>query len=235
MIVNYFGKLRNNFVILHLYYIGIVLIVLRIKKINDIMVLQYENTIMIIAGMRKHCWEEVKMDIVIGVIRDNLNGFTFDTIIILIGVINGFIFYFTRKNAKKISDSLKNEQNLSLTTYTPLEVYAVKLQELDKKCKASESSYSLFVSINSMFPLIGILGTIFALMTLVGGEASYATQESFFVALTSTFWGVLFAIIYRLADATVSTIIQSNSDEVTRLKHRDEEKQRKKIYGEEEA
>ena len=174
------------------------------------------------------------MDVVIGVIRENLSGFTFDTIIILIGALNGFIYIFTRINAKKVSDSLTVSQNMSLPIFTPLELGPVKLQELDRRCKAAERSYSLFVSITSMFPLIGILGTVFALMTLVGGEASYATQESFFVALTSTFWGVLFAIIYRFADATVSTRIQSNSDEVTRLKHREEEKQRKKIYGEEE-
>ena len=174
------------------------------------------------------------MDIVIRVILDNLSGFTFDTIIILVGVLNGAIFIFMRMNTKKVSESLNVSLNMSLPIFTPLDLSPKELQHLDKQCKAAERSYSLYVGITSIFPFLGILGTVFSLIMLAGGEMSVAVQESFFVALTSTFWGVFFAIIYRFLDATVSTKIQSNSDEVTRLKHREEERQRKKIYKEEE-
>ena len=172
------------------------------------------------------------MDVVVRVILDNLTGFTFDTIIILIGVMNGLIFIFTRSNTKKVSESLNVSLNMSLPIFTPLDLSPKELQQLDKQCKATEKLYSLYVGITSIFPFLGILGTVFSLIMLAGGDLSNAVQESFFVALTSTFWGVLFAIIYRFLDATVSTKIQSNSDEVTRLKHREEEKQRKKIAGE---
>ena len=172
------------------------------------------------------------MDVVIRVILDNLSGFTFDTIIILIGAVNGIIFIFTRMNAKKVADSLNVSLNMSLPVFTPLDLSPQELQILDKQCKATERLYSLYVGITSIFPFLGVLGTVFSLIMLAGGDMSNAAQESFFVALTSTFWGVLFAIIYRFLDATVSTKIGSNSDEVTRLKHREEEKQRKKIYGE---
>ena len=159
------------------------------------------------------------MNIFFEVISNNLSGFTFDWLIILIGLINAVIFTITKINIKKVSQSLNISQNMSIPTFTP-SLEAKELQELDRLCKNTEQLYSLFVAITSVFALLGILGTVLSLIMLVGGDLTYVTQQSFFTALTTTFWGVLFAIIYRICDARISTKIQNNSDEVTRLKQK---------------
>ena len=159
------------------------------------------------------------MNIFFEVISNNLSGFTFDWLIIIIGLINAVIFTITRMHIKKVSQSLNISQNMSIPIFTP-SLEPKELQDLDRLCKTTEQLYSLFVAITSVFALLGILGTVLSLIMLVGGDLTDVTQQSFFTALTTTFWGVLFAIIYRICDARISTKIQNNSDEVTRLKQK---------------
>ena len=158
------------------------------------------------------------MNIFLEVISNNLRGFTFDWIIIIVGLINLAIFYITKIYMKKVSRSLNISQNMSIPTFTPPSLTPEELQKLDKLSKSTEQFYSLFFAVTSVFTLLGILGTVLSLIMLVGGDLTDVTQQSFFVALTSTFWGVIFAIFYRICDARISTKIQNNSDEVTRLK-----------------
>ena len=157
------------------------------------------------------------MNIFLEVISNNLSGFTFDWLIIIVGFINAVIFTVTKIHIKKVSQSLNISQNMAIPIFTP-SLTPKELQDLDRLCKTTEQLYSLFVAITSVFALLGILGTVLSLIMLVGGDLTDVTQQSFFVALTSTFWGVVFAIIYRICDARISTKIQNNSDEVTRLK-----------------
>ena len=159
------------------------------------------------------------MNIFFEVISNNLSRFTFDWLIIIVGLINAVIFTVTKVYIKKVSQSLNISQNMSLPTFTP-SLEPKELQDLDRLCKTTEQLYSLFVAITSVFALLGILGTVLSLIMLVGGDLTDVTQQSFFVALTSTFWGVVFAIIYRICDARISTKIQNNSDEVTRLRQK---------------
>ena len=42
-------------------------------------------------------------------------------------------------------------------------------------------------------------------------------QENFFAALTSTFWGLVFAIAFKLCDAFLSSRMEDNDKNVTLL------------------
>ena len=61
--------------------------------------------------------------------------------------------------------------------------------------------YSLFTTFISVFPLWGMFGTVISLLSLnMGGDLS-AVQENFFTALTSTAWGIIFAILFKVLNA----------------------------------
>lgn len=64
------------------------------------------------------------------------------------------------------------------------------------------SLYSLFVNLTGIFPLLGILGTVISLLGMVGDMTN--VQDNFYGALTSTFWGLVFAIIFKFLDGIIS-------------------------------
>ena len=67
--------------------------------------------------------------------------------------------------------------------------------------------YSLYENITGIFPLMGILGTVISLIpmvNLVGTE----TTNLFFSALTSTFWGIVFAIVYKALNGWLAAEIE---------------------------
>ena len=69
--------------------------------------------------------------------------------------------------------------------------------------------YDLFSNFTTMFPLLGMLGTVVSLIMMTDSINTAAT-ESFFAALTSTFWGIVAALIFKGLDALVSYKIEDN-------------------------
>ena len=69
--------------------------------------------------------------------------------------------------------------------------------------------YALYYNITTMFPLMGMLGTVISLIPMVNSLGTESTGL-FFSALTSTFWGIVAALIFRLSDASVSYKIEDN-------------------------
>ncbi len=79
--------------------------------------------------------------------------------------------------------------------------------------------YTLFVTLISIFPLLGMFGTVTALLGLdLSGEAAVASARGgFFNALTSTTWGIIFAIIFKIVNAVISSSVENNINLVTEL------------------
>ena len=69
--------------------------------------------------------------------------------------------------------------------------------------------YSLFVTMISIFPLLGMFGTVRGLlmMDFVAGNIEFM-KHNFFSALTSTAWGIIFSIIFKMVYALVSNKIE---------------------------
>ncbi|MGN0614755.1 MotA/TolQ/ExbB proton channel family protein [Ruminococcus flavefaciens] len=63
--------------------------------------------------------------------------------------------------------------------------------------------YTIFITIITVFPLLGMLGTVSSLLVIdtSSSEALSNAQESFFSALSSTFLGIIFAISFKILNA----------------------------------
>lgn len=69
--------------------------------------------------------------------------------------------------------------------------------EFNKKC----SWHGVLVQCIPVFPLLGILGTVAGLMLQLQAEGMDAVMQSLDVALETTFWGLIFAIILKVVEA----------------------------------
>ena len=156
------------------------------------------------------------------VILRNLLGF--DLIIFVAAALNGACYYFARKNAIALS------HKLHVTVYGPSrridpESVVRTIRDIDEERivamrKRSESLYSVFVNVTAIFPLLGILGTVVSLLPMVSEMADM--QTNFFAALTSTFWGLVFAILFKLLDGFLSARMEDNDKAVNLLLERRE-------------
>ncbi len=164
------------------------------------------------------------------VIRDNFS--LIDLCIIIIGAINLVLWLVTWRQAGKLHDMLyrrlyvpsrrRDPENLSSELLSPKEE-----QEAFDLRRKSTALYALFSTITAIFPLLGIFGTVVSLLPMVADLSDM--QANFFVALTSTFWGLVFAIVCKFMDGFLSARMEDNDRGVTLLMERqlktEEEKQ----------
>ena len=157
---------------------------------------------------------------VFSVIWKNLLGF--DLIIFLAAVANGLCYYFTRRYTDQLY------RKLHMVVFIPSHredpgavaqaVRDVDEEEIVALRKRSESLYSVFINVTAIFPLLGILGTVVSLLPMVADMADM--QQNFFAALTSTFWGLVFAILFKLLDGFLASRIEDNDKNVALLLER---------------
>lgn len=145
-----------------------------------------------------------------------MNLLGFDMVIFLLAIVTGFIYFKTKRSAEKLY------KKLHLTVFVPNG--GVSRKEADRDIKTLRESdvvdmrnqtgrlYSLFVNLTGIFPLLGILGTIISLLGMVNDMSDI--QGNFYGALTSTFWGLVFAIIFKIFDGIVSAKIEDNEKNV---------------------
>ena len=131
--------------------------------------------------------------------------FGFDGLIFLVAVGNAVVFYLARKSInelyetmhKKVYTPAVHEETASLRT----EVDSMSEQQIDSMREKAVRYYTLYGTITGIFPLLGILGTVISLISMVGDTS---IESGFFAALTSTFWGLVFAIAYKFLDGFLS-------------------------------
>ena len=145
------------------------------------------------------------------------NFFLYDWVIFVAAGVTGVVFWRTWGKAKALESEFfprivktglkESERNIS----NVLEVSREKRDELTKKREEARVLYSFFEKLSSIFPMLGILGTVWSLLQIVRGGS---TEQSFFVALTSTLWGIVFAILSKGFDVKLSALMESNHDAV---------------------
>lgn len=153
---------------------------------------------------------------IIDVFIDNLFGF--DIIIWVAAILNTFAYLNTRAKTNRVyyhfnaQDKLVNlpadVQDVFLET-TKSETTKLTAAELLTYREQMNQSYALFTNFTTMFPLLGMLGTVVSLIPMVnlmGGQ----TSGAFFAALTSTFWGIVAALIFKFLDSFISYKIEDN-------------------------
>ena len=78
--------------------------------------------------------------------------------------------------------------------------------------------YTLFVTLITIFPLLGMLGTVFGLLglDLATGDMENI-KNNFFIALTSTAWGIIFSVIFKVCHALVADFIEEQIEVAKKL------------------
>ncbi len=148
------------------------------------------------------------------VIFRNLIGF--DMIIFIVAIINGVFYHFTKRAADElyrkmhltvfVPGSAQSQEDAQRALSELRETEVVRMRDLMGRL------YSVFVNLTGIFPLLGILGTVSSLLTLVKDMTD--VEGSFYGALTSTFWGLVFAISFKLLDGFISAKIEDNEKTV---------------------
>lgn len=144
----------------------------------------------------------------------NLLGY--DMIIIVVAILNAFVIY---PKAKAASNHLRD--HLQPKVYVPIDllmerVRGVQGKKLDLNAMKGMRSdeihyYSIFTSINTAFPMMGMLGTILSLLGMIQVSQEQLTLN-FTTALTSTFWGLVFALVFKAVDATLAPMVEQNQE-----------------------
>ena len=154
------------------------------------------------------------------VILRNLIGF--DLLIFIAAGLNLWLWLMVRRRAVSLYNELHPYVFLPTAHSDPDRIRTVlsdpDLEHLVRLRTGAERLYSLFINITSIFPLLGILGTVISLLPMVADLGSL--QTNFFAALTSTFWGLIFSIGFKLCDGVLAFYMEDNDKNLTLLLER---------------
>ena len=99
-----------------------------------------------------------------------------------------------RRNTKDLRGIEETDDDSAAITPDTVRKYE---NEFNKKC----SLHSVLVQIIPIFPLLGILGTVAGLMLELQSNDIAGMMASLDVALETTLWGLIFAILLKLIEA----------------------------------
>lgn len=123
-----------------------------------------------------------------------------DECICILAIINIVVYFITRREINK-ANNLFNPRNDKVNGVSAsMEWDGKQISELKKKRKTLLEYYTCYANFTAIFPLLGILGTVAALVTY----SNETMMDNFMVALGTTLLGVFFAIIYKFIDASIS-------------------------------
>lgn len=145
-------------------------------------------------------------------------------IIILLAVANVVVFVLTRKAIKRVDKMFHPENDKVNGVIASIVWNKGQISELKKTRKELIEIYTWYANITAIFPLLGILGTVAALVTY----SDETMMDNFMVALSTTLFGVFFAIIFKFFDARLSgpmDVIIDNADYVIQEYERKEAKE----------
>ena len=79
-------------------------------------------------------------------------------------------------------------------------------------------AYNLFLTLISIFPLLGMFGTVMGLLNVdfVAGNMDNV-KANFFTAHTSTAWGIIFSIVFKIINALVANHIEAQIEEAKKV------------------
>ena len=153
------------------------------------------------------------------VLRIVFSNFTWvDAVILLTAAANGVVFFRAKRETQGLYDTLHQSKYVpswrGSTDHVADSVRAVDEEKVIAMRDRAATLYSVFVNITAIFPLLGIFGTVVSLIPMV--ENISDMQQNFFAALTSTFWGLVFAIVFKLLDGiALSAKMDENDKSVT--------------------
>ena len=151
-----------------------------------------------------------------------------DALIILLAAGNAVVFALARRETLGLYNTMHQSKYVpswrGRAAHLADSVRAVDEESIIAMRDKAETLYSVFVNVTAVFPLLGIFGTVWSLIPMV--EKLSDMQQNFFAALTSTFWGLVFAIVFKLLDGIVlSAKVDDNEKSVALFLDRAPERQ----------
>ena len=145
----------------------------------------------------------------------------YDLLVVALIVINiGFVAVRLRLVSKQLDDHLKKVVYLpvaqALKSIASDKPEAMNLHKLRHMREKEDRLYYSFVSITGILPLLGILGTVIALMR-IDGFTTETISQNFMAALTSTFWGLVGATLCKALEGAIVARVEANRENFTML------------------
>lgn len=155
----------------------------------------------------------------LSVLADNF--LSFDFIIFLLGGLNVFILIKTSIYSKQLYKTLNPYCWIPGGDTSLREVQEKFAQQKDKSSETDiiqlrrkmNTYYVIYENLTAIFPLLGLLGTVVSLLPMVGDMGEIVTGL-FFSALTSTMWGIVFAIVFKALNGYLSSGIEDNEKNI---------------------
>lgn len=129
-------------------------------------------------------------------------------ILLLLGFIN---FQFLSKHKTQIEELITRQNRKYRTNQDTHELEEIDdedssvtpdtIRKHENEFEKSNSWHNAFTQIISVFPLMGVLGTVGGLIQEVSADSIDKLLSSLNTAMSTTFWGLLIAIILKILDA----------------------------------
>lgn len=129
------------------------------------------------------------------------------------GVLNAICFGFLVRRLKKIDKMINPKASMRYGIQANMVWKREDVAKISKMRRGAMCGYAFYANMTAIFPLLGILGTVAALVTY----SSETMMENFMVALSTTLYGVLLAIIFKFLDAFVSGPLDIVVEEVEHI------------------
>lgn len=143
----------------------------------------------------------------------------YNAIMVVLAVANGIllVWYWYRVNILKNTLGLRSKGKSKIATDDNDRARPVPSSEVAQALSKATVLSSVYNNATSLFPLLGILGTVLSLIPI--NESSAVVSELFGVALYSTAIGVICAIVYKGIGSVPSGILDYCTDiALTRIK-----------------
>ena len=134
-------------------------------------------------------------------------------IIVLCAVVNACVFGFTIYQIRQSAKTLYPKSSLRYKTKVNSDISAETAIILSKKKSMLLVLYSTYANLTAIFPLLGILGTVAALIMLSPNGGS-DMMENLMVALGTTLLGAIFAVLFKILDSLLTGPIEVICDDV---------------------
>lgn len=152
---------------------------------------------------------------------------TFDIItqiIIILGIFNFIMLIATHVAVHKLRELIGPASNRRYGYQPDMSITERESDDLGRTSAWAAGSYTGYVNITAIFPLLGILGTVLSLMQISGTEE---LSTNFSMALTTTAAGLICAMAFKLFDSTISSRLDRALDEADYIIHQhDKEKEK---------
>lgn len=155
------------------------------------------------------------------------NFLKFDFLIFILAILTTILYYRCIKTSRSLQKILLPKGNLaqgqrgvqSMFDHFTYYLNQEGEQRIIDQRQVMNQLYILFLNVTAIFPLMGLLGTVVSLIPMVGTNDT----NLFMMALTSTFWGIVFAIIFKLANGQLQALVEGNNEAIqTYLLRRDQ-------------